>query len=213
MGAHKKMMGNDAAQVSPVFSGKAANGEKRLDHGHVYILPLMSKDARRAGRIDRVLVLNPLQPFTPKELEAFRGVRKLWQADGRPDVQCVITWQGGLGETPLRRPANVVVSATPFVPTLHYKKKQTPQQFLQEQLALECERHRVGGVLSRVEVMKQMPGSFDLVEYRRNRKDDPVRPGFALRLTFDQPVLAPFSIGYAAHFGLGQFVPDEEVCS
>jgi len=52
-----------------------------------------------------------------------------------------------------------------------------------------------------------MPGLFDVVEYRRNRKEDPVRPGYALKLTFAEPVLAPFAIGYAAHFGLGQFRP------
>jgi hypothetical protein len=36
-----------------------------------------------------------------------------------------------------------------------------------------------------------------------------VRPGFALRLTFPEPVMVPFAIGYGAHFGLGQFAPDE----
>jgi len=43
------------------------------------------------------------------------------------------------------------------------------------------------------------PSLYDFVEYRRNRKDDAVRPGNALRLTFDSEVLAPFAIGYCSH--------------
>ncbi len=37
-GAHKTRQG-DESKVSPLFSGKSADGQKRLDHGHVYILP------------------------------------------------------------------------------------------------------------------------------------------------------------------------------
>ena len=51
------------------------------------------------------------------------------------------------------------------------------------------------------------PSFFEAVEYRRNRKGDPVRPGFFLRLTFDHPVQGPLAIGYGAHFGLGMFRP------
>ena len=29
--------------------------------------------------------------------------------------------------------------------------------------------------------------------------------GFALRLTFAEPVAGPIALGYASHFGLGQF--------
>ena len=53
--------------------------------------------------------------------------------------------------------------------------------------------------------MERLPGLFHEIEYRRNRKDDPVRPGYALRLIFDRDVPAPFAIGYGSHFGLGQF--------
>jgi hypothetical protein len=33
--------------------------------------------------------------------------------------------------------------------------------------------------------------------------------GQGLRLTFDAPVVGPISLGYASHFGLGLFVPDD----
>lgn len=33
----------------------------------------------------------------------------------------------------------------------------------------------------------------------------PVDAGFAIRLVFAEPVSGPHALGYAAHFGLGQF--------
>ena len=210
MGAHKLRMGNDETRVSSVFSGKTADGKRRLDHGHVYILPLGSRHQGKQGRIDRVLILNPnpLQPFSEDELDAVRGVRELYQRDGRPHVRCVVTWQGLLDAPVERKPATVLVSTTPFVPPHHWRKGRDFLQFLTDQVRRECLHHRVGATPSEVERLTTIPGLFDVVEYRRNRKDDPVRPGYALRLTFPEKVLAPFAIGYGAHFGLGQFEPE-----
>lgn len=205
MGAHKKIRGSE--EISAVFSGKAPNGEKRLDHGHVYILPLGSKDPRKQGRIDRVLILSPRRPFTRDEMDSVRGVRELYQRDGRPTVQCVVTWQGGLNDPVERRLARTVVSTTPFVPPHHWRKGRDIAAFVQEQVRRECVNH---GIEAPVAIeQKRLPGLYDLVEYRRNRKGDPVRPAYSLRLVFAEPVLAPFAIGYGAHFGLGQFAPEE----
>ena len=52
------------------------------------------------------------------------------------------------------------------------------------------------------------PGLFEWVEFRRNRKDDAPRPGYGFRLEFDEPVPAPFSLGYGCHYGLGQFAAE-----
>lgn len=200
MGAHRRLTG-DETKVSPTFSGKREDGQKRLDHGHVYILPLASEDARRAGRIDRVAILKPRLPFTRDELDAVRGVRELWQRDGRPKVRCVVTWQGSrdnIGET-----ASTVVSVTPFVPPRHLRKGRAVDQFVKNEVIRECINH---GIETPVAVeFTNLPGLYHVVEYRRNRKDDPVMPGFAVKLTFPNPVRTPFAIGYGAHFGLGQF--------
>jgi CRISPR-associated protein Csb2 len=206
MGAHKYRMRD--SRISPVFSGKSPDGQKRLDHGHAYILPLACRRQGKEGRIDRVLIFNPLTSFTQDELDAVRGVRELWQRDGRPTVRCVVTWQGALDNSPDRKRTPAVMSTTPFVPPHHWRKGRDFAQFLRMQVERECGHHRVGAVPSQVE-LAEIPGPFEVVEYRRNRKDDPVRPGYALRLTFPEPVLAPFAIGYGAHFGLGQFSPAE----
>jgi CRISPR-associated protein Csb2 len=203
MGAHKKRKNGDESQVSPLFSGKTTDGKKRLDHGHVYILPRGNAD----GRIDRILIMSRLRPFDRDEIDAVRGVRKLWQRDGRPDVQCVVTWQGALDAPVERKPSRIVESATPFVLPRHWRKGRDFQRFMEEEVRRECRNHSIGAEPATIEPLSAMPGLYDVVEYRRNRKDDPVRPGYALRLTFDTQVPAPFAIGYCAHFGLGQFQP------
>jgi CRISPR-associated protein Csb2 len=199
MGAHRRRMGGVESAVSPLFSGKTAAGGKRLDHGHVYILPL----GNRQGRIDRVLIESPKQPFSPEELDAVRGVRELWQGDDRGTVQCVLTWQGLLHKSEENTSEKIVESTTPFVPPRHWRKGRDFGEFLVAEVRRECANH---GIERPIEVVqREMQGLFHEVEYRRNRKNDPVRPGYGLRLTFANAVVTPFSIGYGAHFGLGQF--------
>lgn len=208
MGSHRRKMGGDEQLVSPKFSGKDSTGGKRLDHGHIYILPLAARpvagDSTREGRIDRVLILSPIEPFDESELDAVRGVRELYQSDGRPMVRCVVTWQGSV-EAARQRSGRIVESATPFVPPRHWRRGRDWNSFLQDEVRRECDNHRVARQPVGVEVLETMQGRFHTSEYRRNRKKDPVRPGYALRLTFEEPVMTPFSLGYGAHFGLGQF--------
>jgi CRISPR-associated protein Csb2 len=200
MGAHKKRNGED--NISGLFSGKNPDGTKRMDHGHLYILPQGD-----GHRIQRILLVSRLRAFTRDELDAVRGVRELYQSDGRPTVRCVVTWQGGLDGGD-RRYVRVVESAVPYVPARHWRKGRDWEQFLQDDIRRECRNHGIGAEPVSIEPIDPMPGKFHPVEYRRNRKSDPVRPGYALRLTFAAPVLAPFAIGYGAHFGLGQFTPE-----
>lgn len=200
MGAHKRRMNGDESRVSPLFSGKGEDGRKRLDHGHVYIYPLGNPN----GRIDRILIVSPLRPFNADELEAVRCVRELWQSDGRPTVACVVTWQGRRGESGPFELTREAVSTTPFVPPRHRHKNTAVEQFIEDEVRREVRNHGTGAEVSGVKLVA-MGGLFDVVEYRRNRKDDPVRPGFAVRVLFDRDVLVPFSIGYGAHFGLGIF--------
>lgn len=200
MGSHRKRMGDDPSRVSALFSGKDDAGGKRLDHGHLYILPQSNKD----GRIDRILLLSRLHPLDPNELAAVRGVRELWQSGGRPPVRCVITWQGSCDDPLVRPSAAVVESSTPFVPSRHWRRGRDPEAFLQDEIRRECRNHGIPQPAA-VERQTRLAGLFDVVEYRRNRKEDLTKRGYSFRLRFSQPVPAPFSLGYGSHFGLGQF--------
>ena len=200
MGAHKRRMNGEESQVSALFSGKRPDGQKRLDHGHVYILPL----GNEAGRINRILIVSRLQAFGKDELDAVRGVRELYQRDGRPTVRCVLTWQGKLDDTGEFRRSRVVESAIPFVAPHRWRKGRELGKFIEDEVRRECRNHGIETAVTRVEP-GELPSKFDVIEYRRNRKDDPALPGYALRLTFEEEVRTPFAIGYGAHFGLGQF--------
>jgi len=209
MGAHRKRMADDPTRVSPLFSGKDASGKKRLDHGHLYILPLSNK----VGRIDRVLLLSKQQPFRPEEFDAVRGVRELYQREGRPGVRCVAVWQGKIEDKFQEfRLSTDVESATPFVTIRHMRRGRDPMRFLQDEVRRECRNQGILEPIS-VELLPRIRGLFHTIEYRRNRKDDPAFPGYAFRLKFEKPVLAPLSLGYGSHFGLGQFQPYEQVKS
>lgn len=198
MGAHKNRVG-DPQKVSPLFSGKTPEGSKRLDHGHLYILPQANSD----DRIDRVLLLSRKEPFTNCELDAVRGVRELYQAN-RPKVRCVISWQGKLDDPVALSFQTVVESATPFVTVRNLRRGREAGRFLEEEIRRECRNHGLEEPIA-IEPLKKMPGRFHAIEYRRNRKDDVPRAGYSFRLRFASPVTVPFSLGYGSHFGLGQF--------
>lgn len=201
MGIHKRIVG-DPAQVSPMFSGKTPDGRPRAGHDHVFILPM----ANSRGRIDRVLLYTKAASgFTHSEVRTILQVRSLWQSDGRPDVRCVATWKGSASDHHIRPAATVVTSATPFATVRHWRKgRGEPVDFLKEELRRECRNHGLPQP-SRIELRRRAPGPFEWVEFRRKRKDDPPRDGYGFRLEFDGPVVAPFSLGYGCHFGLGQF--------
>lgn len=155
------------------------------------------------------------QRFGTFGLTAVQRVRELWQADDRPAVQCVIAWQGLVSaegspkarrDDPLFSLTTCVETVTPFVTGRHWKRKVDFNEFLREEIRRECVNHGLP-VPVQIERQERLRGLFDSIEFRRNRKDDPPRPGYAFRLTFNRPMPAPFTLGYGCHFGLGQFAP------
>lgn len=211
MGAHRRIMNDDPSRVSPLFSGKALDGQKAHGHGHLFVLPL----GNDLGRIDRVLLISRHRTLTRDEMRAVQGVRELWQANDRPTVQCVVAWQGVIHAdggpkarrgSPLFAHATSVESVTPFVTARHWKRRQDLENFLVEEVRRECHNHNIPSPVQ-VQRCSRIQGLFDAVEFRRNRKDDPPRAGYAFRLVFEEPVTTPFTLGYGCHFGLGQFAP------
>jgi CRISPR-associated protein Csb2 len=78
-----------------------------------------------------------------------------------------------------------------------------------EEVRRECRNHglREPRVVERTAHPQR--GLFEWVEFRRNRKDEPPRPGYGFRLEFDKDVPTPFTLGYGCHYGLGQFAAAE----
>lgn len=200
MGIHKVVVG-DPRKVSPKFSGKTADGEPLKDHQHAFILPL----GNGRGRIDRVL-LHTRSPegFKSDEVQAILRMTELYGRTTEDPIRVMAAQRAATGSE-IRKSATTVVSTTPFCSGRHWRKGRGEySEFLAGEIRRECRNHGIKEPRT-VTMLVGSPGLFEWVEFRRNRKDDAPHPGYGFRLEFDEPVPAPFSLGYGCHYGLGQF--------
>jgi CRISPR-associated protein Csb2 len=202
MGIHKRIVA-DPVKVSSRFSGKNPDGKPLHGHQHAFILPL----GNGRGRIDRILLL-AAGGFDASEIRAILGLRELYRAGSDKPIRVVATWRGQSTDPKMRPRAETVVNATPFVSSRYWRKgRGTPQDFWKGEVRRECRNHGLPEPLT-VDFLERPHGLFEWAEFRRNRKEDPVRPGYGFRVKFPEPVATPFSLGYSCHFGLGQFQPE-----
>lgn len=115
------------------------------------------------------------------------------------------------------------VSVTPFVPSRHLKR--SGRSSLAELVGAELEWRQLPRP-DRVEVEGREgwiePGHWFeerrgaafwrhfAIQRRHGGGAPPQRLALGLRITFREPVQGPIALGYGAHFGLGQFVPDDD---
>jgi CRISPR-associated protein Csb2 len=200
MGIHKLVIG-DARRVSPKFSGKTPDGEPLKDHQHAFILPL----GNGRGRIDRVLLFTrDPEGFVGEEVKAILRMTELYGRTSEDPIRVMATQRAATGKE-IRKSDTKVVSTTPFCSGRHWRKGRGEYpEFLADEIRRECRNHGIKEPRT-VTMLAGSPGLFEWVEFRRNRKDDTPRPGYGFRLEFDEPVPAPFSLGYGCHYGLGQF--------
>ena len=200
MGIHKVVIG-DARRVSPKFSGKTPDGEPLKDHQHAFILPL----GNGRGRIDRVLLFTrDPEGFVGEEVKAILRMTELYGRTSEDPIRVMATQRAATGKE-IRKSDTKVVSTTPFCSGRHWRKGRGEYpEFLADEIRRECRNHGIKEPRT-VTMLAGSPGLFEWVEFRRNRKDDTPRPGYGFRLEFDEPVPAPFSLGYGCHYGLGQF--------
>jgi len=204
MGIHKVVVG-DPRKVSPKFSGKTAEGKPLKDHQHAFILPL----GNGRGRIDRVLLYTRApEGFNSDEVKAILRMTELYGRTTEDPIRVMATQRAATGSE-IRKSATSVVSTTPFCAGRHWRKGRGEYlDFLAGEIRRECRNHGIKEPRS-VTILAGSPGLFEWVEFRRNRKDEAPRAGYGFRLEFDEPVPAPFSLGYGCHYGLGQFAAPE----
>lgn len=200
MGALRSVAGHD--HPSSAFSGKDGNGDPVRGHPHATILVL---DEDCDGYIDAVLVTNPT-PFSIEERRAIDRLRPIPRRNGHPLILTPSRY--GTREELLERTTEVV-SVTPFAPVLHWRQKRDGDfgLWLARQVRLECAQRGLPDPIA-IERFDPAAGSAPRtrwIDFRRSRKSDAPQPAFGLRIRFREPVLAPFSLGYASHYGLGTF--------
>jgi len=205
LGALRAIVGD--ARHAPLFTGKDSSGQPLVGHVHASILPL---DSDGDGYLDRLLVVSP-RPLSRDEQRALDRIRPLPRRTGHPLVVTPIRY--GRREELLTR-ATVLVSHTPFAPPHHYRLKRDGDlvAWLGRQIRLEAERRALPAIvrLETVARPRTRRRAMRWLDFRRARKSDAARPAFGLEITFAEPVLAPLSLGYASHFGLGTFIAKGE---
>jgi CRISPR-associated protein Csb2 len=189
---------NQKLPTPPLVHGKGEDGLPSRDHSQLFILP----QANKLGRIDSLCVFtrHP-QGFDKDVRNAITAVKGLAWMD---EIRVTPVWVGSAADMTFRPRKQVVVSATPFVTVRHWRKgRGTMDEFLEREVVRECQHHGLPRP-RRIEPI-ELVGGIHPVKFRKYRDGDPSRKGYGFRLEFDEVVPAPFSLGYACHFGLGQF--------
>jgi CRISPR-associated protein Csb2 len=205
MGVHRRLIGDPEA-ISERFTGKDSAGNPLKGHRHCFILP---QDRDNDGWLDHLLVISR-EPLDWNELRTLYRLESLWQRAGKPDIRCTPIRSETFSE--FAPPSARFVSATPFVTSRHYRKG---RGHFFDWLVEEVRREATNHGLPQLTRLAPMPGPvvrgrlIQWRDFRRNRREEPIFPGYGFELEFAQPVARPFALGYGCHFGLGQFRPCE----
>lgn len=208
------------SDASPRFTGCDEEGNPLQGHGHAYLLPECDPVH---GYITH-LTLFARDGFTSRERRAMEAVRHLWSREGMLGLSLLgIGQQKDFGSLPFFRTSKHWRSATPFVTTRHAKTHRdgrpkhdannlaigSPEHDLRRLLALHGfpEPTTVAPLAGLNLSGRRLPW----LDFVRERKQGVGRCGAnaptGFELTFAAPVSGPLALGYAAHFGLGLFVP------
>jgi len=195
--------------TSPLFSGKRSDGTPMTEHLHAFFLPT---DEDGDGRLDHLILYAP-HGFAPEEQRALDAWRKM---RGPAGIELNVVWLGVEEKLPSARCWR---SATPFVPTRHYKERGAKrdhfprQQLAEMNLREELARRGLPAPI-RVEEVDELRLRGRPLAWRhfrqwrvlgKGRRGSDFGRGFEIE--FPEPVSGPLALGYACHFGLGLFVP------
>jgi len=205
--------------ASPQLSGKEPSGVPLKGHVHAHYLAL-DQPARGAARGDRriehLLVWvgataggledDVLAALGTVHLKGLRGHQHL--SDFRP-LRLGLEAIGAIGDVAPelvagRDAGRVWESHSAFVPPRHRKRGQDAEDFLTAELTRELSSRGLPAPRTVI------PVRGDWLAYRRHRRAmTEARWATGARLTFDEPVAGPLSLGALSHFGLGLFLPVE----
>ena len=199
----------------PELTGKDAFGHPLRGHRHARILPL---DLDGDGHLEHVLI-HARMGLGAAAQRTIRSLRQTWQKHGH-DLQVTLIGGGNIHD--LRRlpeslfsvvdkllgsPAGSIRwrSSTPYVPP-RFPKKQGANTV-------------IGQVVSELRDQDYPPARVVLLPWDAanarlrhavrvrggKAKAPPVDCGYIMEIQFDTPVFGPIALGYASHYGLGQF--------
>lgn len=208
----------------PVFTGCDSERRPLKGHGHSFLLPIPEPGSQR---IDALCVFARMGfgAGARRALQKLRAVSGYTETDLRLELSFL-----GFSEDPdlppacarLVSPSQQWSSRTPFFATRHIKRTRAGEpKHDQRGRVVGSPLHdliRLFGDAGLPEVVEVDPleaervygraiGWSDFVHRRRGGGRRAPHPGLGFRVRFSSPVSGPYSVGFGAHLGLGQFAP------
>ena len=207
-------------ESSTIFSGKDGQGNPLTDHIHAFFLPTCEVQERK---IDHITIVAK-NGFGRGELDALLGLKRLYRYN-TDQVNLSFLECGQLRDfrdVPILGTGRTWISVTPLVLTRHVKyrgqgSKKHVVDGIEEQIRREItERYGPTHHLERVAVLDRQRGigntdikPSEFFRWRSHGSKGSDR-AYNIRLEFRESVCGPLTLGYASHFGLGMFVPEEK---
>lgn len=204
----------NAGDMSSVLSGRQrGDGSIMLgNHSHAFFLPT---DEDNDNRLDHMTVaVSTGRLFEPDVLEALMKIKKVRHEHNTLQITYLARDKlENFKTAPILQYTNKWMSDTPYIPNRHMKKnangiiKDGPA----DQILRESEKRGLPRIKHIKIETERMHGflPFQFKKYRR--KGLQVCNGaYFVRIEFAEKVQGPISLGYASHFGLGMFVPDDD---
>jgi CRISPR-associated protein Csb2 len=203
----------DDPRPCPELSGRDDLGRPLRGHQHAHIMPV---DLDQDGHLDHIIVHAPMGLGASAQ-RAARSLKRTWTKGGTGEIAVALVGQGcledlvhlpgllGRSVSALLEPSRTWISATPFVPPRHLKKR--GRASLEGQLHEELTSR--GLPIARVGVLPwdgHLPLRHAIRRRRQPAPQPPADVAFVVQLTFDAPQSGPICLGYGSHFGLGRFV-------
>jgi CRISPR-associated protein Csb2 len=188
------------------LAGKDELGDKLTGNQHAHYLPITD-----GHRLTSLVVWVP-GTLDDDELKALGQLRRL---SSHRDNQRLTIRLSGVGDVTdvapeLTGPATTWTSHTPFTPTGHRKPSKDQETHLRAEISREL-RHRDQPGLANLDIQ---PGHWQAWRRHRpsarrdQRQGTSWQPSEFLRITLEQPVPGPLTLGHLSHFGLGLFTPE-----
>lgn len=200
------MLGGNAETVAELI-GLNADRRPITGHRHAHLLPLtlLATD----NHLDHILIWAP-GGLSDTSQDVLRSLRKTYMKGGIGEIEVRFAGGGTLEDFKkipalrhILREGKVWQSLTPFFLPRHPKKngRNTIEGQITEELT-----NRGFPIPEAIEILREESIGFrHFVRTRRNRARPPEEMGYAIRLSFPDPVLGPIAIGHSSHFGLGLF--------
>lgn len=183
-------------------------GALRDNHKQAFWLPA---DTDHDGFIDHIAVF--VQDGFDKSIQnLFYGIREL---NNGHDLKLDVSFRGFYSREDIEKKCDLFSkqnswrSGTPYFMPWHEKKKFGRN----EQIKKECKMRGFDyvGVADYIINLSKKPISINRF-YNRHNKLKPINHlGSALKISFSNPTRGPISLGFGAHFGLGMFIPDNNL--